>query len=577
VRQAEWDEGEVLLALAGVGALVLSPPATALGLALSWLRGRAPQATGPVACLLGLAVCGVLLALGVIERTWLEGYRALLDGFLVHPGQSWDAAWPMIGYGWLSLAPLGPVLGRLFEAARPKSVDEQARAQEERQGRRERRSEARAAKVADTEAPLTAKVGDELGLVLAARISGEPALPSSGRHALLTPRQLTHHVLVMGATGSGKTETCLRLAYATARAFPDASVYYLDAKGDRLNAERFCGLMRDAGRRARVFPNEPFDGWRGDGRAIYNRLLEAGQYPAEGEGVHYRLVAKAVLQRVCLHPSGPPRSSSEALERMDLGALSQAEGPALGGELTPGDVRDVRRRYGAIFGALDGGADGSWAWEDTDAAYVLIDRQALGEEAHDLARFFFDDFAHFFSQRKPRERFCLLVVDEFSAVAGAGGMASRVEQARAFNTALVLAPQVAAGMGDESEAERILGSAETVVLHRMNAPDGLAALAGTRLAPEFSQHYERPGEHGPLRGPRRPTGEGSVRLQHQFKVDPNAVRQLPEGVAFVIRRGRAMKARIVRAPEARAELPAPAPPKAARAEPSAPLMRELPY
>jgi hypothetical protein len=139
------------------------------------------------------------------------------------------------------------------------------------------------------------------------------------------------------------------------------AVYYLDAKGDRVNAERFCGLMGDAGRRARVFPNEPFDGWRGDGRAIYNRLLEAGQYPSEGDGVHYRLVAKAVLQRVCLHPDGPPASSGEALERMDLPALAAAHGPEVERELTAADVRDVRRRYAATFGALAGGADGFWA------------------------------------------------------------------------------------------------------------------------------------------------------------------------------------------------------------------------
>ena len=41
--------------------------------------------------------------------------------------------------------------------------------------------------------------------------------------------------------------------------------------------------------------------------------------------------------------------------------------------------------------------------------------------------------------------------------ASSAGMAARVEQARGFNTSLVLAPQVVAGMGDETEAARILG------------------------------------------------------------------------------------------------------------------------
>ncbi len=51
-------------------------------------------------------------------------------------------------------------------------------------------------------------------------------------------------------------------------------------------------------------------------------------------------------------------------------------------------------------------------------------------------------------------------------------MAARIQQARGFKIALVLAPQVVQGMGDESEAARITGSVETVVCHRVNTPEG---------------------------------------------------------------------------------------------------------
>ncbi len=121
-------------------------------------------------------------------------------------------------------------------------------------------------------------------------------------------------------------------------------------------------------------------------------------------------------------------------------------------------VNQVRLRYEAFFGQTRGALDGGWAWEDTKAAYLLLDSLALREETSGLARFLFEDFAHYFTARKPREQFCLLIVDEFSALASSAGMAGRVEQARGFNTGLVLAPQVVAGMGDESEAARILGS-----------------------------------------------------------------------------------------------------------------------
>jgi hypothetical protein len=102
-------------------------------------------------------------------------------------------------------------------------------------------------------------------------------------------------------------------------------------------------------------------------------------------------------------------------------------------------------------------------------------------------------------------------------------------------------------MGDETEAARILGSVETVICHRVNTPEEIIALAGTRRAVEYSTHYASEGA----------TGEGSARLQHQFKIDPNKVRALPPGHAYVISRGRAMKIQVLRAPNLPGALPDP--------------------
>jgi len=207
-------------------------------------------------------------------------------------------------------------------------------------------------------------------------------------------------------------------------------------------------------------------------------------------------------------------------------------------------------RYEAFFGQTRGALDGGWAWEDTDAAYLLLDSLALREETSGLARFLFEDFAHYFTTRKARERFCVLIVDEFSALAQGAGMAARIEQARGFHTGLVLAPQVVQGMGDENEAARITGSVETVICHRVNTPEEIVQLAGTRLRMEYSTHYGTEGS----------TGEGSARVQHQYKVDPNKVRGLDPGAAYIISRGRAMRAQVLRAPDLRGELPEPAGP-----------------
>ncbi len=157
-------------------------------------------------------------------------------------------------------------------------------------------------------------------------------------------------------------------------------------------------------------------------------------------------------------------------------------------------------------------------------------------------------------------------------------MAERIEQARAFNTALVLCPQHAAGMGDADQATRILGSVQTIVCHRINTPDEVIALAGTRKTTEYSVHY----------GPRAIEPEGSARLQHQFKVDPNHVRALPTGAAYVINRGRAMKIQVTPAPDHNRTLPEPSPaprrvatpappPAAAALLPTTPVPARLPF
>ncbi len=69
------------------------------------------------------------------------------------------------------------------------------------------------------------------------------------------------------------------------RSASDAPVFYLDGKGDRETAARFVGLMADAGRGTRVFPNEPFDGWRGAPHEIHGRLMEVIDYASDGPAV----------------------------------------------------------------------------------------------------------------------------------------------------------------------------------------------------------------------------------------------------------------------------------------------------
>jgi hypothetical protein len=406
------------------------------------------------------------------------------------------------------------------------------------------------------------------GVLLGRRLAGERVLPISGVSLVWPFEQMCRHAVVLGASGTGKTETSMRIAHQVASK-SDAQVLYLDAKGDRGSAERFVALMHEAGRRALVFPNQPFDAWRGDWRGIANRLLEVVRFAPEGPAAYYRDIAKTALQLACNHPDGPPRCSAELLGRLDYELLLNAHGPSGTVLSLPRDkVSQVRLRYEAFFGQLGCALDGNWSWEDADAAYLLLDSVALGEDAASTACLLFADFAHYFTQRKARDRLCVLIADEFSPIAAYTDMAKKVEQARSFNTGLVLVPQTLSGMGSRSQRDRILGSVETVIVHAVNEPEEIAALAGCKRTIELTHRYE-----GAIRA-----REGVVRQQQRPKIDPDRIRELATGAAWVIRRGRAAKVAIERAPRVGLlGLPEPAPLDRPNEPVEAVVPKQIPY
>jgi hypothetical protein len=114
---------------------------------------------------------------------------------------------------------------------------------------------------------------------------------------------------------------------------------------------------------------------------------------------------------------------------MDADALAKAhQGSTALASLTAQQIKQVRLRYEAFFGQTRSTLDGSWTWEDTNAAYLLLDSLTLREETAGVARMIFEDFAHYFTTRKPRSQFALLIIDEFSSLAEGAEMAARIEQ-----------------------------------------------------------------------------------------------------------------------------------------------------
>ena len=445
-----------------------------------------------------------------------------------------------VGPWWLILAGTGPALAWAFAWLAPPSLrDLEARAQ--------RRADRRVSRLARFDSHAESDVA---GVVLGRRLVGDEVLPTRRGDMVLPLQWLARHALVVGASGSGKTETLLRIAHEVA-CRSDWSVFFIDGKGDRETMRRFHALMADAGRTSRLFPDEGYDGWRGDGADVAARLVEVIDFAEDGPAAYYRDQAVNLIRLACDAPAGPPRSAAELLHRLDLASLETAyfASDALPEVLayTQRQVAEVRARYSAFLGALRGRLDAGWSFEDTDAGYLLLDGLRLKHEAARLARFLVEDFTQYAVERKPRGQRVLLIVDEFSAIAQAGtGLVDVVERTRGFGVAAILSPQVIEGMGAPEAAARIIGSAHTILLHQIPQPEEIVKVAGTRLVMETSVQH----------GQGRATGLGSARLQHAFKVDPNEVRRLPVGVCFAIRAGKAAIVRITRAPDlADVELP----------------------
>jgi hypothetical protein len=378
-----------------------------------------------------------------------------------------------------------------------------------------------------------------------------PWLRKRGRvvEVVIPEREQRLAMAVLGIPGSGKTVTLLRRVWIAARA--GMRVVFVDCKGtDPGLAWQVTSAYRLANPGAIVgfWPTQPLDLWRGDGMAIANRLLAVEDWATEGGGLYYRRMATLALQLACTPPSGPPRNSQAFLRRLDIRKLQQLwrGDPTAQADLEqlaadPTVLAGVRGRYSAFFRALQGTADGCWGLEDVDLAVLTIPTIASRSDADAAVRLVLEDLGHFATRRKARVGDdVLLVLDEFSAVQGGTDPAIHLaERLRDVGVPVVFGAQSPEGLGDERQQWRLLHTiGGGLVLHQTPNPDPLVSLAGTVRTPEQAWQLDGWG----------PAGEARVHMAERPRVDPNQVRQLHPGEAFLIQGGRTVKLSILQAP-----------------------------
>ncbi|HEY6541428.1 MAG TPA: TraM recognition domain-containing protein [Ktedonobacteraceae bacterium] len=330
--------------------------------------------------------------------------------------------------------------------------------------------------------------------------------------------------------------TFLRLA--TIAAHYGMQVIFLDLKGSKKTAAQFVATMRLIPmRRIAVYPQQAYDGWRGDATALYNRLMamiDPGTHP------YYRRITSALVSLAVHAPGGPPRSSQEFLARLDEKWLKYAYAGKVHwyaqrkiNKLSE-HISETSLTYDGFFDGVAGGLDGAFAYED--AVYIGLDGDALKEQAVNMARYLLEDAAHYAKHRKAPGVRTLCIIDEFGAL-GISNVTELYEHMREAGLSMWASAQSYQGLG--SERDSLLAASSIKILHRCGDPKELVKYAGQREAPAFSQTLDNEGDtpRPSAESAPRPEKRTTVQMQRRYAVPLEDVQQLALGTIALISGG----------------------------------------
>jgi hypothetical protein len=504
-----------------------------------------------------------------------------------------DAWWPAMpdGSDWAQVIALGVVLGlvlggvwwRLRQHKRERSPYNGEDERERRQRCEERRRRIFAGHVQSMRhtgpaavqvmvAPLAVPLGDAQGPFvgryqrgdlgghayrLAPRTAEErlwrasrPGAPPCVRLPLASGA--VRHLVVLGATGLGKTESTLAVCEWAMR--HEWQVVYLSAKEppsiEDAAAPRLAAVAESLGKTSRVLEQgyRPYDPMRGTLEDVRDRFVRIEEWGDRYWQHCANLLLGLVLEMSAAH-GHDVRTMPElvfSLTRTRLKDLAERnndprvkelieaiEDRALSGALT---------RYASMAMHLRDwiGSSGGFSFEDADVIVAELPTGRRPEAGKALLRLMVRDFGSYLIDPQRRQhdavgdpRPVLFVVEEAGAVAGDPVIGQEfvdlVERGRTARATALLTAQDPLGLGDERAVSALLTNGTILSYRQTTQSETVAELAGTRRVDEGSVTWDVVGGHGVA---------GSTRRQYAFKLSPQYLREIGRSECVLIAGGK---------------------------------------
>jgi conjugal transfer pilus assembly protein TraD len=391
----------------------------------------------------------------------------------------------------------------------------------------------------------------------------------------LTDDQLAAHGVILGATGSGKTTTLLKIiCEEIVRGRP---VIAIDLKGSRSFAMQMQAAASAARRTLHYwFPEGPGH-WNplayGDASELKDKLISFERFSEP----HYQRAAERYLQTAIqvLQQARPDKPVTLAavvnlLEPNNLRALLQHIPKELAYRVGPYLTNLNRDQRSAVMGLqsrlalisesslgefLQPGTPALDPWRalcgGNEVMLFSLNASRYGKLAAQTAALLIQDLTAAAGHRLSLSSrpLALVAVDEFSSL-DADNLLALFARAREAGISVLLSTQEMADLERLSQGfrDQVLGNVAVLVAHRQNVPDSaelIARMIGTDTV--WHHTYQTEEVRHVLFGKRESrTGLGTVREVEEFRIHPNVIKELPTGAAVLCTKLPTSRATLVR-------------------------------